>query len=394
MIYKSSSNETVKKTDAAGPQMTETDALRKHPSKEKMISNGTETNEVLVQKKEEYLVKKEASWTPSPPNPKSKSEISYDQPRSNKKWYLLGACVIAFIVIMAIVFRPEGNQSQKVHPHPISPDTIVAVKHVIEGTDTVSSTNSVEIGLATAKKASVEKEISKYEEPEEKLSPSQMFAKGWEEEVKGNYSEAAKWYREAAELGNAKARFNLGYMYVHGFGVGQDYSEAVKLMRKAAEQRYAPAQRFLGMMYEDGIGVGQDYYEAVKLYREAVEQGYAPAQYLLGHMYENGFGVSQDYYEAVKLFRKAAEQGDASGQCNLGFMYENGRGVNQDYNEALKWYRMAAEKGDPEAQNNLGSMYYNGRGVAVDKAEARKWWEKAAALNEKAKNNLKLLELK
>jgi TPR repeat protein len=32
-----------------------------------------------------------------------------------------------------------------------------------------------------------------------------------------------KWYRKSAEQGNAKAQYNLGYMYAIGQGVTQEY---------------------------------------------------------------------------------------------------------------------------------------------------------------------------
>jgi uncharacterized protein len=51
-----------------------------------------------------------------------------------------------------------------------------------------------------------------------------------------DYAEAVKWYRLAAEQGNANAQYNLGVMYDNGDGVVQDYAEAVKWYRLAAEQ--------------------------------------------------------------------------------------------------------------------------------------------------------------
>ena len=41
--------------------------------------------------------------------------------------------------------------------------------------------------------------------------------------------------RAAAEAGNVGAQFNLGYMYNVGQGVPQDYTEAAKWYRRAAE---------------------------------------------------------------------------------------------------------------------------------------------------------------
>lgn len=50
--------------------------------------------------------------------------------------------------------------------------------------------------------------------------------------------------RAGAEQGDARAQANLGYMYSHGQGVLQDYVEAVRWYRKAADQGDATGQRF------------------------------------------------------------------------------------------------------------------------------------------------------
>ncbi|MBR3451266.1 MAG: SEL1-like repeat protein [Muribaculaceae bacterium] len=196
--------------------------------------------------------------------------------------------------------------------------------------------------------------------------------------VPQDYAEAIKWYRKAAEQGDANGQNNLGAMCENGRGVPQDYTEAVRWYRKAAEQGDANGQNSLGIMYADGQGVPQDYAEAIKWFRKAAEQGDAYGQNSLGVMYDNGRGVPQDYAEAIKWFRKAAEQGNAYGQNNLGIMYENGQGVPQDYAEAIKWYRKAAEQGDANGQNSLGDMYYNGHGVKKSYTEAIKWFKKSA----------------
>ena len=84
-------------------------------------------------------------------------------------------------------------------------------------------------------------------------------------------------------------------------GVPQDYKEAVKWYRLAAEQGDATAQYNLGIMYDNGQGVPQDYKEAIKWYRLAAEQGNAKAQYNLGAMYDNGEGVPQDYARSCEV---------------------------------------------------------------------------------------------
>ena len=193
-----------------------------------------------------------------------------------------------------------------------------------------------------------------------------------------DYAEAARWYRKAAELGNADAQCALGVMYHNGYGVAQNDAEAAKWYRKAAEQGHIAAQLSLGILYDDGRGVEQDYTEAAKWYRAAAEQGNDAAQFCLGYDYEHGEGVEQSDVEAAKWYRKAAEQGYAAAQFCLGLMYADGRGVEKDDAEAVKWYRAAAEQGNARAQNNLGLMYDHGRGVEKDDAEAVKWYRAAA----------------
>ena len=88
-----------------------------------------------------------------------------------------------------------------------------------------------------------------------------------------DYAEAVRWYRKAADQGNADAQFSLGYMYDNGQGVPQDYAEAARWYRKAADQGDADAQFNLGYMYDKGQGVPQDYAEAARWYRKAADQG-------------------------------------------------------------------------------------------------------------------------
>ena len=51
-----------------------------------------------------------------------------------------------------------------------------------------------------------------------------------------------KWYRLAAEQGDANGQFKLGLMYDKGCDVDQDYMEAARWYRLAAEQGHGEAQ--------------------------------------------------------------------------------------------------------------------------------------------------------
>ena len=103
-----------------------------------------------------------------------------------------------------------------------------------------------------------------------------------------------------AESGDAKAQYNLGFMYDKGLGVPQDATQALHWYGKAAEQGHVNAQFHLGTLYEQGLGVAQDNALAASWYRKSAEQGLDHAQYRLSLMYLGGLGVSRDFMEAHK----------------------------------------------------------------------------------------------
>jgi len=151
--------------------------------------------------------------------------------------------------------------------------------------------------------------------------------------------------RLAAEAGDAFAQSMVAFDYK----LAENYADAAKWYRKAAEQGDASSQLQLAKLYKDGKGVPQDFMEAETWYRTAflsfqalAEQGKANAQYWLGVLYAEGNGVSKNSVEAAKWYRKAAEQGDYGAQESLGMCYENGAGVEKDVVEAYKWYNLSA----------------------------------------------------
>ena len=65
---------------------------------------------------------------------------------------------------------------------------------------------------------------------------------------RGDYATALGIWRPLAEQGNAFAQCNLGVAYANGYGVTEDVSEAVKWFRLAAEQGDAEARINLRLM--------------------------------------------------------------------------------------------------------------------------------------------------
>ena len=88
----------------------------------------------------------------------------------------------------------------------------------------------------------------------------------------GNVKEAARMFRQAAELGDARSQSLLGYLYAIGRGVEQNYEKAAMWYERAAEQGQAFAQDAIGAMYCDGKGVEQDYEKAAMWYQKAATE--------------------------------------------------------------------------------------------------------------------------
>ena len=141
-------------------------------------------------------------------------------------------------------------------------------------------------------------------------------------------------------------------MYENGWGVQKDFVEAVKWYRKAADQGNAAGQRRLGNVYVSGRGVPEDFVEAMKWYRKAADQNDAGAQSMLGLRYEEGLSESREYeewmrdrIEAVKWHRLAADQGNDYSQYRLGLM------CREKYiDQALMWFDLSASQGNKHAE--------------------------------------------
>ena len=125
-----------------------------------------------------------------------------------------------------------------------------------------------------------------------------------------------------------------------------NYEGAITEWTQVAQEGNARAQYNLGWMYANGKGTAQDFKEAIKWYSQSAEQGNVNAQYNLGNLYLRGQGAAQNDKLAFSWFIKAAEQGDAPAQYNLGRMYILGKGDDKNFLEARFWIKQALENND------------------------------------------------
>lgn len=76
---------------------------------------------------------------------------------------------------------------------------------------------------------------------------------------------------KAVASNSAAGRNNLGYMYLHGYGVPKDVERALALFTKAAAQGLTDAQHNLGDLYFFGQGTARDYRKAMHYFSLATQ---------------------------------------------------------------------------------------------------------------------------
>lgn len=140
----------------------------------------------------------------------------------------------------------------------------------------------------------------------------------------------------AAEKGTVRDMVRAGHYYRTGFGVHRDWTQAVRWYRRAAQMGDANAAYWAGKLY---LGE-QRYEEAREWFARAVGMSLEQVQasWELGQMYLHGLGVEQDKDRAAAHLFNAAAFGHAQAQYELAqLMLERG---NQD--AAAHWLWQAA----------------------------------------------------
>ena len=94
----------------------------------------------------------------------------------------------------------------------------------------------------------------------------------------GDFAVAYCIMRPLAEYGNADAQYNIGWMYMNGYGLRVNDRLALEWWQKASRQRHADASFSIGMLYSLGEGdISRDTNKAIDYYVLALEQGHEDA---------------------------------------------------------------------------------------------------------------------
>lgn len=221
---------------------------------------------------------------------------------------------------------------------------------------------------------------------------------------------AENFLRDSANKRNTNAMISLAYYYRFQNPDGRDFSEALRFYRQAAESSDSEAQYLLGRFLvmknllkhershvirwwenslEKGLnaatteelddeGHSEERAEALKWLTSAGEEGSCDALRLLSSLYQRGLLVLADPAMSIKLLMRAAEMDDPIAQGLLGVIFIEGSGVEKREQEGVQWLQLSADAGNSFAQWNLALALIEGTGVTVNRPRAKALLERAA----------------
>lgn len=136
-----------------------------------------------------------------------------------------------------------------------------------------------------------------------------------------NYAVAKRIFEEKAEEGNGLALYNLGIMYLNGYGMKADKDEGERLLLAASAKKSIDADYYLGVMYLEDPKAGPC--QARTWLQKAANgpKGHPEARYMLGKLYEIGLTnvILKDESRAKEYFLAAANQGNQEAQLGVDY---------------------------------------------------------------------------
>lgn len=180
--------------------------------------------------------------------------------------------------------------------------------------------------------------------------------------VKRDFTDAAAWYRLAAQRGSPHAMAALGMMSLEGRGLQKDAKAARDWLEKAATAGEPLAAFNLALVLLDHGG-DADIARAAKLLESAAKSEIPEAQHALGVLYSRGQGgLPKDKTKAALLYQRSAYNGSLIGEVEYGIVLFNGDGIEKNERLAARQFLHAAGRGNAIAQNRLARLYAVGRG--------------------------------
>lgn len=196
-----------------------------------------------------------------------------------------------------------------------------------------------------------------------------------------------KTFTKGSAAGIARAHSGLADCHMWGVGMRKDTAQVVKLLEMAAEQGDPRGTYRLGWYYYTGMLVARDKSRGLELIRKASGLGWLDADVGLARLALTGAGVSQDQNTGLSQLQKLAEEkGSSHAAMTLGDFYRGtlDEDAKKDLHLAKKYFLLAAEKNHAAALVALGDLALGNGNKEAEKAaklEAAAWFRKAIARN-------------
>lgn len=168
--------------------------------------------------------------------------------------------------------------------------------------------------------------------------------------VPKNAAEGLGWLRLAADQGDSLAARMLA-----DYKIDNDPKGALKYYRQAADRGDAKAAYAAAIMYAENLSIKPDDKAAARYMEIAAKAGYAPAMADYGLLVYQGLaqGSAQD---AVKWFEKSARAGDDQGKFFYAYSLAKGDGVEQNFEEAYFWILQTDKSGIADYDKDIDTL--------------------------------------
>ncbi len=164
----------------------------------------------------------------------------------------------------------------------------------------------------------------------------------------GEIEKALPLIKQAAELHNAEAQYNLGYCYQTGTGVEQDLQKAIEWYSKSADKEFNDGLYQMMMAYGNGTGVEQDFGKAFDYALKCAENGEGTCMWNVVNSYYEGMGVEKDLKKMVEWATRLGKLENpenlaksgyiTSARLQLAYMYRDGAEIEQDNFKSYLWF--------------------------------------------------------
>lgn len=174
-----------------------------------------------------------------------------------------------------------------------------------------------------------------------------------------NLDAAVEYYYLAAEGGHTRAKYYLGYMYLHHATPPRSI-EAIALMKESLANGFLYSAIELGTIYGKGDFAPRDLSIAERYWKMAADK-YPTARLNLAKLYATKDAEQYNLVEARVLLKEAASK-DANASCQLCLSLSEPDQFEfpKDYLNAIPWCKRASDGGKSECTSELGVIYIKG----------------------------------